>query len=69
MIRSRLPKLEVPGLPFHDYFFKTTRKFAEDVAMRLWHMPYDSSTFRSRRTICNFVTRCYHVAAQFGGRL
>ncbi|KAL6741625.1 hypothetical protein Aduo_014860 [Ancylostoma duodenale] len=33
MIRSRLPKLEVPGLPFHDYFFKTTRKFAEDVAM------------------------------------
>lgn len=33
MIRSRLPKLEVPGLPFHDYFFKTTRKFADDVAM------------------------------------
>ncbi|KAK6754440.1 hypothetical protein RB195_013442 [Necator americanus] len=33
MIRSRLPKLEIPGLPFHEYFFKTTRKFADDIAM------------------------------------
>uniref|UniRef100_A0A7I5EC47 AMP-dependent synthetase and ligase domain containing protein n=1 Tax=Haemonchus contortus TaxID=6289 RepID=A0A7I5EC47_HAECO len=33
MIRSRLPKLEVPGLSFHEYFFKSTRKFADDLAM------------------------------------
>ncbi|VDL80007.1 unnamed protein product [Nippostrongylus brasiliensis] len=33
MIRSRLPKLEVPGLPFHEYFFKTTRKYGDSLAM------------------------------------
>ncbi|VDL62584.1 unnamed protein product [Nippostrongylus brasiliensis] len=33
MIRSRLPKLEVPGLAFHEYFFKTTRKYGDSLAM------------------------------------
>ncbi|CAJ0591880.1 unnamed protein product [Cylicocyclus nassatus] len=33
MIRSKFPKLEIPGLAFHDFFFKATRKYAAEIAM------------------------------------
>ncbi|KAK5977707.1 Long-chain acyl-CoA synthetase [Trichostrongylus colubriformis] len=56
MIRSRLPKLEVPGLPFHEYFFKSTRKYADNLAM----LNYDTKeqfTFNDLITKAKFIGR------------
>ncbi|VDM78737.1 unnamed protein product, partial [Strongylus vulgaris] len=56
MIRSRFPKLEVPGLAFHEYFFKTTRKYADDVAM-INNDTKEQFTFSDLKNKAKFVAR------------
>ncbi|PIO61829.1 hypothetical protein TELCIR_16634, partial [Teladorsagia circumcincta] len=56
MIRSRLPKLEVPGVPFHEYFFKSTRKYADNLAM-INNDTKEQFTFADLITKAKFIGR------------